>query len=80
MKNYLGWHKKKDELEARSIVPNFREGDIWWCSLGLNLGYEEDGKNENFERPVVVIKKFNKDIFIGLPLSSVVKIGPYYFF
>src|SRR3989344_6048506 len=79
MKNYTIWHNKKQELDGRMIVPNFSERDIWWCSLGLNIGYEEDGKNENFERPVCVLKKFNKDIFIGLPLTSTRKDSPYYY-
>ncbi len=30
-----------------------------WCSIGINVGDEEDGKNELYERPVLVIKKFN---------------------
>ena len=79
MKNYTIWHNKKQELDGRMIVPNFSERDIWWCSLGLNIGYEEDGKNENFERPVCVLKKFNKDIFIGLPLTSTRKDNKYYY-
>lgn len=79
MKDYNAWNAKKKIIEAREAVPEFSERDIWWCSLGLNVGYEEDGKNENFERPVCVLRKFNKDIFIGLPLISAQKTGPYYF-
>jgi mRNA interferase MazF len=79
MKDYDTWNKKKKELEEKTHAPEFSERDIWWCSLGLNLGYEEDGKNENFERPVCVVRKFNKDMFIGLPLTSVQKDSEYYF-
>lgn len=79
MKNYGEWNAKKGEIEARKTIPEFSERDIWWCSLGLNIGYEEDGKNDNFERPVCVLRKFNKDIFIGLPLTSALKDSSYYF-
>lgn len=78
-KNLIGWHKKKIEISSKEIVPEFNQRDIWWCSLGLNIGYEEDGKNDEYERPVLVLKKFSKNVFIGLPLTSTRKDSPYYF-
>jgi hypothetical protein len=30
----------------------FREKEIWWACLGANIGFEQNGKNENFERPI----------------------------
>lgn len=79
MKEYDAWNEQKKRIEDKVLVPNFSEQDIWWASLGLNVGFEEDGKNESFERPVCVLKKFNKDIFFGLPLTSTQKDGAYYF-
>lgn len=79
MKDYDAWNGKKKGLEDRKTIPEFSERDIWWCSLGLNLGFEEDGKNDDFERPVCVLRKFNKNVFIGLPLTSTEKDSPYYF-
>jgi mRNA interferase MazF len=79
MKDYDTWNNKKKIIEGRTEVPEFSERDIWWCTLGLNVGYEEDGKNEDFERPVCILRKFNKGIFIGLPLTSTRKDSPYYF-
>ncbi len=78
-KDYDLWNTLKKGLNGRTSMPEFSERDIWWCSLGLNVVYEEDGKNENFERPVCVLRKFNKEIFIGLPLTSTRKDSPYYF-
>ena len=57
----------------------FHEREIWWASIGANIGFEQNGKNENYERPVLIIKKFNKEIFWGLPLTSKEKSGKYYF-
>ncbi len=79
MKDYDEWNGKKKEIENRKGIPEFSERDIWWCSLGLNIGFEEDGKNNDFERPVCVLRKFNKHIFIGVPLTSTEKDSPYYF-
>ena len=79
MKDFNSWNIIKKEvektLENKAI---FHEAEIWWCSIGLNVGDEEDGKNEKFERPILIIKKFNKNLFIGIPLSTKVKDGKYY--
>ncbi len=79
MKNFSLWNNRKPQLEAKSIDEiYFREREIWWCSIGINIGDEEDGKNDDFERPVLIIKKFNKNIFFGIPLSSQEKENKYY--
>jgi mRNA interferase MazF len=78
-KDFQKWHNKKRKINRNQDVPYFYEREIWWCSLGLNIGYEQDGKNENFERPVVVLKKFNKHIFWAVPLTSKQKFGKYYY-
>jgi len=74
-KDFDKWNIKKKIIDQREItVDRFvNEREIWWCSLGLNVGYEQDGKNEEFERPVLVIKKFNKEVVWIVPLTSVVK-------
>lgn len=72
IKRYDEWSKIKKILDER-IFPDsffFLEREIWWASIGVNVGNEIDGKNENFERPVLIIKKFNETDFIGLPLST----------
>jgi len=60
--------KKEINNKETNIFCNSRE--IWWCSIGLNIGSEEDGKNELFERPVLIIKVFNRDILRVVPLTS----------
>lgn len=46
--------------------------------MGINVGFEQDGKGEDFLRPVVVFKKFSKDSFLGIPLTSMQKNGRFY--
>jgi mRNA interferase MazF len=39
------------------------EYDAWrffYMKMGKNLGFEQNGKGENFVRPVIILKKFNK--------------------
>jgi mRNA-degrading endonuclease toxin of MazEF toxin-antitoxin module len=57
----------------------FQEREIWWCSLGLNIGFEQDGRGNLYDRPVLVLKKFNLEIFLGIPLTTSEKTGKYYF-
>lgn len=78
-KDFQKWHNKKGEINRNQDIPYFYEREIWWCSLGLNIGFEQDGKNENFERPIVILKKFNKHIFWAVPLTSKQKFGKYYY-
>jgi mRNA interferase MazF len=78
MKNFDAWNevKKIDDSNSRQF---FKERDIWWVSLGINVGDEEDGKGDMYIRPVLVIRKFNNNVFWGCPLSKKIKINnPYY--
>lgn len=77
-KDFDGWNQQKKSTNARANRAPFKECDVWWCSLGTNVGDEQDGKGRFFSRPVLVLKKFNARIFIGLPLSTQLKDKPYY--
>ncbi len=47
--------------------------------MGVNIGHEQDGKNKYFERPVIILRKFNQNMFLALPLTSKNKTGKYFF-
>ena len=79
MKDFESWGKEKKNLEnVGHDTLSFHEREIWWCSIGINLGDEQDGKNELFERPVLIIKKFNNKICWVLPMTTKQKDGIYY--
>jgi len=40
------------------------------------VGFEQDGAGENYLRPVLIVKKFNNEIFWGIPLTKSVKDEP----
>lgn len=77
-KDFNAWTKKKIGIHNASKRVFFHEREVWWCSLGVNIGFEQDGKGDHFERPVLVFKKFNKEIFWALALTTKRKEGPYY--
>lgn len=78
-KDYTQWHTLKDYIEEHSSGFFFNEREIWWCSLGANIGSEQDGKNHYFERPVLIFKKFSNGIFWGLPLTTKSKENEFYY-
>lgn len=79
MKDFDKWNDVKKRVNARDGMEiYFHEGDVVWSSMGLNIGYEEDGKGVEYKRPVLIIKKFNKNLFWGLSLTSKAKSNKYY--
>ena len=73
MKDFDRWNEIKKTLELGDNDTFCKNAEVWWCSLGLNIGFEQDGKNQLYERPVLVVQKFNKFVFWGVPLSTKIK-------
>src|SRR3989344_8136533 len=72
-RDFSKWHSLKSRIDAVQDGMLYRTQEVWWCALGANVGVEADGKNDLFERPVLIFRKFNKDMFWGLPMTSRVK-------
>lgn len=73
------WNKIKKFLDKKEEIIEFYQGNIYFMSIGKNIGYESFGKKELFLRPVLVYKKLSKTTFLGIPLTSKQKEGSYYF-
>lgn len=78
-KDFQKWHSQKALLHNDKERPFFHEREVWFVSLGENIGFEQDGSGEQFLRPVLVLRKFNNEVFWGLPLTRTLKKGKYYF-
>ena len=70
MKDFDIWNLQKQNIENHDKKFLFKERDIIFIKMGKNIGYEKNGKGLEFIRPVVVVRKFNKNIFWGMPLTS----------
>lgn len=70
LQKFVIWTKLKIRIHISERKVFFKEREIWWCTLGKNIGFEQDGKHEMFERPVLILKKFNHDMLWVLPLTS----------
>jgi mRNA interferase MazF len=77
-KDFDKWNDIKKRLESLSKKFLFKTGDIWWMSVGVNIGNESCGKGDIFRRPVLVLRKLSGNSFIGLPLSSKEKTGSWF--
>src|SRR3989338_6232682 len=79
IKRFIEWIKLKEKLhESNAKLPLFKEGEVWWCAIGENVGVEMNGKSGKFSRPVHVFKKLSHDGFLGIPLSTKIKTGTWY--
>ena len=84
IKEFDKWNEKKKTLDSLDRLPFFNERQIWFCHLGVNVGFEQDGSGADFLRPILIVKQFNKEVFWGIPLTrskkdSGSKSGRYYF-
>ena len=72
---FIDWTKRKLEhnfSDTKKVV-YFREKELWWAALGKNIGYEVDGKHRLFERPVLILKKYSKDMCFICTLTTQIK-------
>jgi len=77
---FYHWNAQKsiaDKGESEDIY--FSEREIWFIKAGKNVGYEQDGSGDDFLRPALILRKFNKDVFWGIFLSTTEKRGKYYY-
>jgi len=68
-KKFTEWGKEKENIHNKKneeFYVNTRE--IWYVKMGVNIGFESDGKGE-FVRPVLVLKKIG-NLFLTLALTS----------
>ena len=80
-KDFDKWNTEKKIVDAKVVNTElfFYAREVWWCSAGLNIGVEADGKHDNFERPMLIIKKFNADMVWMLPLTTQGRSNKYYY-
>ena len=79
MKQFDEWNEVKKSTNDEKVRVGFKQRDIFYMRMGQNIGFEQDGKGDEFVRPVVIIKGFNRDMFFAVPLSTKIKEGRFYY-
>ncbi len=78
-KDFDNWNKNKKQIHDLDENKLYHEREVWWCNLGVNIGFEEDGIGEIGERPVLILRGFSKDVCLIIPLTNSIKENPYHF-
>lgn len=77
-KDFDNWNLDKKNINCRDYNKLYKKRDVWWCNLGVNIGYEQDGTGSNYDRPVLILKDFNDKVCLVLPLTTSNKNNMYY--
>ena len=73
MSNFDEWNGIKKRVDHKKIFAQVKERDIFWLSIGKNIGFEQNSKDDSYIRPVLILQKFSNHVFLGIPRTSVKK-------
>lgn len=73
------WNKVKKTTNQNKRNLGIKTREIFWAKIGLNIGYEQNGKGKNFARPVIITKKLTSELFIGIPTTTTLRESNNYF-
>jgi len=72
-KEFDKWNDFKKDMESNKNNILFKEWDIWWTSIWINIWDESCWKWPKFRRPVLVLKKLSSYSCVVLPLTTKLK-------
>ncbi len=79
-KDFDGWNEDKKHTHfSENYLLLYKKHQIRWCRLGVNVGFEQDGTGNEYSRPVLIIKGFNRNVCLVVPLTTSTKENPYHF-
>lgn len=82
-KNFQTWGNLSQIIHnnnlSRPLYFHYKEGGVYNAYLGANIGYEEDGKNSLYTRPILIVKGYSQDIFYAVPLTTKHKVTQYHY-
>jgi len=76
-RDFDGWNIYKKDIHKNSQNRFYRPREIRWCFLGVNVGFEENGKGKRYQRPILIIRGFNRQVCWVVPLSTTENINKY---
>lgn len=69
-KDFDKWNKTKRRLHENEVSKLYHAREVWWCSLGVNIGFEQDGDGVEYQRPVLILKGLSKNTCLVIPLTT----------
>ncbi len=77
-KDFDSWNENKKRIHAEVSSKLYHKQEVWWRSLGINVGFEQDGTGADGQRPALILKGFSKDVCLVVPLTTSAKKNPYH--
>lgn len=77
--NDWNYKKKTIQFKGENLDKFPKVGEVWFISMGKNIGYEQNGSGKEFERPVLIIRKWNNHMMWCVPLSTKQKELDFYY-
>jgi mRNA-degrading endonuclease toxin of MazEF toxin-antitoxin module len=68
--DFDNWNSKLKYIQFTERQKKSSEGEIWWCSLGINIGTEQNGTGHSLARPVLILKKIDRKSCYIVPLTT----------
>ena len=80
-KDFDAWNEIKKQIETDLHQSEYfpQVGEVWMSAVGRNIGFEQNGSGRNFSRPMLIVKKFNNQMFWSVPLSTRQKSLDFYY-
>ena len=69
-KDFNSWNKQKKAIHNLGTNKFYHPRDIWWCDLGVNIGFEQDGTGNYNRRPVLILKGLSQNTCLVIPLTA----------
>ncbi len=68
--DYDSWNEIKKSINSQHRNDCINVGEFWWANIGLNIGSEQNGTGNNYERPVLIVKRLSKNTVLVFPLTT----------
>ena len=75
-KDFDGWNEQKKRTHERPRALFYHDRELWWCTLGVNVGSEQDGSGGEYRRPILVLKGLGPDTCLAIPLTTSARTHP----
>ncbi len=77
-KAFDAWNEEKKLINQKNQNRYYHPREVWWCTLGVNVGFEQDGTGKDFQRPVLILRAFSRHVCLVVPLTTSLKANPYH--
>ena len=69
-KHFDQWNQQKKHIHESEGGKLYHEREMWWCSLGVNVGFEQDGAGVDHQRPVLILRGMSRQTCYVVPLTT----------